>query len=30
VPLPFVDRLGVRVVLKGFKGVPAEFKAVAK
>lgn len=28
VPLPFVDKLDVRVVLKKFKGVPAEFKAV--
>ena len=30
VPLPLVDKLDVRVVLKSFRGVPAEFKAVGK
>jgi hypothetical protein len=30
VPLPLVDKLDVRVVLKSYKGVPPEFKAVEK
>jgi hypothetical protein len=30
VPLPLVDKLDVRVLLKSYKGVPAEFKPVAK
>jgi len=30
VPLPLVDKLDVRVVLKAYKGVPPEFKPLAK
>lgn len=30
VPLPLVDKLDVRVVLKSYKGVPPEFKPLAK
>lgn len=30
VPLPLVDKLDVRVILKDFRGVPPEFKALGK